>query len=71
LHPETCANETEQPVVAELGSHPAKGTVLVNLDGSFRYTPPTGFVGTTSFRVRARDRLGARSDPMTVTIRVV
>ena len=33
----------------------ADGTLVVNADGSFRYTPPTGYVGTITFAVRASD----------------
>ncbi|MEI7685177.1 MAG: Ig-like domain-containing protein [Planctomycetota bacterium] len=34
---------------------PPVGTLVVNADGSFRYTPPTGYVGTITFAVRASD----------------
>lgn len=46
---------------------PAKGTVTVNADGSFRYTPPAGFMGTTMFSLRAFDGT-AWSDPVWITI---
>ena len=34
---------------------PTNGTVVVNNDGSFTYTPNTGFVGTDNFTYEGRD----------------
>jgi VCBS repeat-containing protein len=45
------------------------GTLALNADGSFRYTPRTGFSGNDSFRYRASDG-SASSDPATVAITV-
>src|SRR5439155_1398079 len=36
-------------------SDPPHGTVTVNADGSFTYTPTPGFVGTDSFTYKASD----------------
>ena len=48
---------------------PAKGTLSLAANGSFTYTPATGFCGTDSFTYRTSD--GVRwSAPATVTIRV-
>lgn len=48
---------------------PAHGTLTLNADGSFRYTPDTGFAGYDSFSYTAND--GALSSKAaTVTIRV-
>jgi VCBS repeat-containing protein len=50
-------------------SGPAHGTLQLNADGSFTYTPNAGFSGTDTFTYRAAD--GAQtSDPATVTITV-
>jgi hypothetical protein len=45
------------------------GTVTLNPDGSFTYTPPAGFSGTATFTYRAFDQVTA-STPTTVTITV-
>lgn len=44
------------------------GTVILNSNGSFRYTPATGFTGTDSFRYRVKR--GVRQAIGTVTIHV-
>ena len=36
-------------------SDPANGTLSINPDGSFNYTPNAGFTGTDSFTYRAGD----------------
>lgn len=46
----------------------ASGTVVLNLDGSFSYTPDTDFNGTAIFTYTASD--GAQTDSATVTITV-
>jgi hypothetical protein len=53
---------------AVLVSGPANGTLTLNADGSFVYTPAAGFTGTDSFTYRASD--GSLDDVATVTIRV-
>ena len=47
---------------------PSNGTVTPNPDGSFTYTPNTGFVGTDTFTYTASD--GSYGDNATVTIHV-
>lgn len=47
------------------------GSVVLNSNGSFVYTPTAGFVGTCSFTYKARDDSGLESPPVTVTISVV
>jgi VCBS repeat-containing protein len=52
-----------------MGTGPANGTVTVNANGSYVYTPNANYNGTDSFTVRAND--GAlNSTPATVTITV-
>ncbi len=48
-------DEESQPLTASLGSPPSFGTVLVNANGSFTYTPQVGFTGKDSFVYRVSD----------------
>ena len=57
------------PLSAELRSNPAFGAVNLNADGSFTYTPDTGFTGSDSFTYRANDGQDVSSDA-TVTLTV-
>ncbi|MDP9387074.1 MAG: Ig-like domain-containing protein [Actinomycetota bacterium] len=56
-------------LTASLGTAPANGTVMLNPNGSFTYTPNAGFNGVDSFTYRASDPSGA-SDTATVSITV-
>jgi len=47
------------------------GTLAAFADGSFTYTPNTGFTGIDSFSYSLRDALNHSSGPVTVTINVV
>lgn len=47
------------------------GSVALNSNGSFTYTPIAGFVGSCSFTYKARDDSGLESAPATVTFSVV
>ncbi len=51
-------------------SDPTNGTVTLNADGSFTYTPDTGFTGTDSFTYQADDG-NAGSNTATVTVTVL
>ncbi|MCK9689636.1 Ig-like domain-containing protein [Scleromatobacter humisilvae] len=51
------------------GTHPAHGSVVVNTDGSYTYTPSTGYIGTDSFSYVVTDHSGATSTA-TVTLTV-
>jgi VCBS repeat-containing protein len=57
------------PLTAVLGAGPAHGTLTLNADGSFTYTPNTNYSGPDSFTYRASDG-AATSDPATVSITV-
>ena len=48
----------------------SQGALILNANGSFSYTPPTGFSGTVSFTYRASNTVGL-SSPATVTITVL
>ena len=54
---------------AVLVSGPANGTVTLNSDGSFRYTPNNDFAGSDTFTYKANDGT-ADSNTATVTIQV-
>jgi uncharacterized repeat protein (TIGR01451 family) len=58
---------TAQPIAA--GTTTAGGSVTLNADGSFSYTPPTGFTGADSFTYTATNGLSP-DDAATVTINV-
>jgi hypothetical protein len=45
------------PLTGVLAAGPSNGTLALNPDGSFGYTPNSGFSGTDSFTYRARDGL--------------
>ncbi|HET6910863.1 MAG TPA: nidogen-like domain-containing protein [Mycobacteriales bacterium] len=50
---------------------PSHGTLTLNSDGSYTYTPDAGYVGTDSFTYHAHDTVtGLDSTPATVTITV-
>ncbi len=56
--PGVLANDTDvdgDPLTAVLVSGPAHGTLGLNADGSFTYTPAAGFTGTDSFLYQAND----------------
>jgi len=66
----TDANPAPSPWTAQLAAAPGDGSVTVGSDGSFLYTPDTGFVGTDAFTYTLTDADGFVSDPATVTITV-
>jgi hypothetical protein len=57
-----------ESLTAVLSTPPAHGTLVLNADGSFVYTPAPGFVGTDSFIYRAMDEVAALTPPTIVTI---
>ena len=66
------SNDTDpngDTLTAERVANVASGSLQLNPNGTFSYTPPANFSGTTSFTYRARDGSTA-SDPVTVTITV-
>lgn len=58
------------PLTAVLVTGASRGSLTLNTDGSFAYTPNTDFAGSDSFTYNARDSLGALSPAATVTITV-
>ncbi len=70
--PGVLANDTDaddDALAAELVTGPTVGTLTLNADGSFTYTPPADYFGTVTFTYRADDGL-AYSAPATVTITI-
>jgi hypothetical protein len=56
--PGVLANDTDpngDALTAVLATNPAHGTLALNADGSFTYTPTGGYTGPDSFIYRARD----------------
>ena len=51
-------------------TQPSQGTVTLNLDGTFSYTPNGTFIGQDSFTYTIKDDSGAVSNTATVTIDV-
>jgi hypothetical protein len=71
--PGLLANATDMdgdPLTPVLGQDVAHGTVTLNGDGSFTYTPETGYYGPDSFTYTISDGL-ATSSPATVSISVL
>ncbi|WP_375448421.1 Ig-like domain-containing protein [uncultured Fibrella sp.] len=58
-----------QPLTASLLSQPTAGTVVLNPNGTYTYTPPTGFTGTTTFCYSASNTAGL-SNSACVTVNV-
>jgi VCBS repeat-containing protein len=58
------------PLTAVLVSGPSHGTLTLNPNGSFTYTPAGDYYGSDSFKYKARDSSGAESNEATVTITV-
>jgi uncharacterized delta-60 repeat protein len=70
--PGVLANDSDadgDPLTAALATGPAHGTLALDPDGSFAYTPTAGFAGQDSFTYKASDGLAA-SDAATVMITV-
>jgi VCBS repeat-containing protein len=70
--PGVLGNDTDpdsNPLTATVVTGPAHGTLTLNANGAFAYTPAANFNGTDSFTYRASDGT-APSNPATVTITV-
>ena len=71
--PGPLANDVDadgDPLTAVLVTGPAHGVLLLAADGSYTYTPNTGYVGTDSFTYAASDGT-SQGTPVTVTLTVL
>jgi len=71
--PGVLANDSDpngDTITAVLVSGPSHGTLTLNADGSFNYTPARNFNGGDSFTYKARDSHNADSNIVTVNITV-
>lgn len=71
--PGVLANDSDQngdAMTALLVAGPSQGTLLLQQDGSFTYTPNLDFAGTDTFTYRASDGMDL-SNPVTVTLNVL
>lgn len=71
--PGVLANDSDpdgDSLTAQLVAGPSNGTLVLNPDGSFTYTPNAGFNGTDTFTYQASDG-SALSNVATVTIQVL
>jgi hypothetical protein len=71
--PGVLGNDVEyegEALTAVLASGVSHGSLTLNADGSFTYTPTAGYAGTDSFTYRARDTSGSNSSPATVILTV-
>ncbi len=70
--PGVLGNDTDDdvdPLTASLQTDPSNGSLTLNIDGSFIYTPDAGFFGTDSFTYKANDG-SIQSNTATVFITV-
>ena len=68
--PGVLANDTDSdgdPLTAVKVTGPSHGTLTLNADGSFTYSPAAGFSGIDSFKYKATD---GRGDSNTVTVAI-
>ena len=68
------SNDTDvegSPLTAQIAGEPSHGTVTLNPDGTFVYTPEPNFSGSDSFTYRASDGDLASTPPTTVTISII
>ncbi|WP_345375540.1 Ig-like domain-containing protein [Frondihabitans cladoniiphilus] len=66
--PGILANDTGTGATFTSNTQPAHGTVVVNANGGFTYTPTTGFAGTDTYTYTITDSAGATS---TATVSIV
>jgi VCBS repeat-containing protein len=69
------SNDTDaqsDPLTAVLNAGPAHGTLTLNSNGSFTYTPTTGYTGSDSFTYRANDgSLNSNTTTVSLTVNAV
>ncbi len=70
LDSDTDAENNTPLTIGTVNTAGTAGTVAMNSDGTFTFTPNAGFAGPTSFTYTTVDSVGAVSAPGTVTINV-
>jgi hypothetical protein len=65
------SNPSGLPLSAAVGTNPAHGTLSLSTNGTFIYTPASGFYGTDSFTYKLRDNGVILSNIATVTLTVL
>lgn len=68
---DTDSDGTIDPATVNVVTLPARGSVVVNVDGSVTYTPSAGYRGSDSFVYNVQDNAGALSNDAVVRINVV
>jgi len=68
--PGVLGNDTGSGLTAVLVTGPSHGTLILNANGSFRYTPSSTYIGTDTFRYQAKDSSNTLSNIATVTITI-
>jgi VCBS repeat-containing protein len=69
---DVCTNDTDadgDTLTHTIATGPAHGTVTLNTDGTFTYTPTTGYTGVDTFTYTSNDGNGG-TDTATVTVTV-
>ena len=72
--PGVLANDSDadgDPLTALLAVGPTHGTLALNPDGSFVYTPAAGFFGTDTFTYLANDGQASTAATVTITVKQV
>lgn len=67
----SCSDPDGDSITLTLQRQPKRGTVVLNSDGSFVYTPKKNKVGTDSFSYTAADSSGNVTDETTVTVHIL
>jgi VCBS repeat-containing protein len=70
--PGVLANDSDadlDTLTAAVAANPTQGSIALNKDGSFTYTPNAGFSGTDTFTYTVSDGI-VNSEPATVTVSV-
>ncbi len=62
------SNGTSYGAVLSVVTNPAHGTLSLNADGGFTYTPTSGYVGTDSFTYKEHNTAGTSTGTVTLTV---
>ncbi|MBI3562206.1 MAG: tandem-95 repeat protein [Gammaproteobacteria bacterium] len=68
---DTDADGTLNPASVKITRTPSKGTLVVNADGTVKYTPAAGKSGSDSFTYTVKDNVGAVSNKASVSISIL